>query len=186
MLSPRSSSRRLSPKDFGRVLLRHSAKPLRHALGYADELRKRCVIGNEPAKAFAREYELWHRQVEGAVRLLRRGRWSPERLACVVMLDWGLDDADIAEIFNRSVRWARIVREQREEICAEEPIPGHLQWIDDGLQPSDPSPDEIARTAAELRSQRDRAFMEVAPSHWEAPSFTWRATNGTFVPISVA
>lgn len=173
-------------KVFGPACERHFARPLRHALGYAAELRRRCVIAGEPAYMFAEDKELWANQVEGSIRLLRAGDWSPERLACVVMLDPGFDDEDIAEIFGRSVRWARVVRSQREEICAEEPIPPGLEYIDDGLQPDYPSPEEIATTAAELRGKRARGFMQVTERHWEPPAFSWRADNGTFVPLRSA
>lgn len=172
-------------KAFGRAFARRSERPLRHALGFAAELRRRCVNGSEPAYLFAEDKELWANQVEGAIRLLRAGNWSPERLACVAMLDPGFDDKDIAEIFNRSVKWARVVRSQRDEICADEPIPGNLEWIDDGMQPDYPSPEEIVLIAAELRSKRERAFNEAATSRWEAPEYAWRDTCAPF-PIRVA
>lgn len=169
-----------SLRAFGAAFSRQSEKPLRHALGFASELRRRCVNGNEPAYMFAEDKQLWANQVEGAIRLLRNGNWSPERLACVVMLDPGFDDRDVAEIFGRSVRWARVVRAQRDEICAEEQIPDNLQWIDDGLQPDYPSPEEIARRAAELRASRPRAFMERAESPYEVPEYAWRDTHAKF------
>ena len=76
---------------------------------------------------------------------------SPERLALVAMRDPGLDDADIAEMFGRSVAWARVVREQRSEIEAEEPVRLALEYLDDGLQPGDPMPEEVLSVAEELR-----------------------------------
>jgi hypothetical protein len=125
---------------------------LRHALGFADELRRRCLVNRETAKSVAKSLGLDQEQTHGVVRLLRNvGQVSPERLAVVAMRDWGLTDEDIAEIFGRSERWARVVRSQQDEIRADEPIPEHLEFLDAGLQQGDPCPEEIRRRAAELR-----------------------------------
>lgn len=125
---------------------------LRHALGFADELRRRCLVNREPAKVVAKSLGLDVEQTHGVVRLLKNvGQVSPERLAVVAMRDWGLTDEDIAEIFGRSERWARVVRAMQDEIRAEEPIPEHLEFLDAGLQQGDPSPAEIRERAAELR-----------------------------------
>lgn len=125
---------------------------LRHALASADEIARRCVIGREPAKTVAKSLRLDQEQTEGVVRLMRVvRRLSPERAALVAMRDPGLGDADIAEMFGRSVRWASLVRSQAEEIRSEEPIPEHLEYLDSGLQPGDPMPAEIQARAAELR-----------------------------------
>lgn len=186
MRSRTRSYRHLSPEAFGRVLARLSAKPVRHALGFVDEIRRRCVVNKEAACRVASDLDLCPRQTAGVVNLLKAGQWSPERLACIVMLDWGMEDEDIAQIFGRSVKWAQVVRSQADEIRAEETVPEGLQWLDDGLQPTDPSPSEIASRAAELRAGRSRAFMERAESPVEVSVFAWRETNGTFVPISAA
>ena len=50
------------------------------------------------------------------------GVLSPERLALVVMRDWGLEDEDIGEIFSRPTEWATAVRANAERIKAREPI----------------------------------------------------------------
>lgn len=125
---------------------------LRHALAFAGEIHRRCVINREPKKYVAQSLGLDKEQTEGVARLVKElPHLSPERLALVAMLDPGLDDADIAEMFGRSERWARVVREQAEEIKAEEPIPAHLEYLDAGLLPGDPMPDEIAAMASEIR-----------------------------------
>ena len=154
---------------------------LRHALGHADTLRRRCVVNGEAAKHVARSLGLDSEQTEGVVRLLRAVRRpSPERLAVVAMLDPGLDDQDIAEIFGRSVRWAQVVRSQRDEIRAEEPIPENLEYLDAGLQKDFPSPQEILKRAAELRVVTGRRPHEPRPSAIRA--FLW--SGHAFLSIS--
>lgn len=129
-----------------------SSAGLRHALGYADEIRRRCLVNKESAHVVARKLGLDAEQTRGAVRLLKaRPHLSQERLALVAMRDWGLTDSDIAEIFRRSDRWAAVVRSQADEIRAEEPIPEHLEYLDSGLQKGDPSPAEISDRAKGIR-----------------------------------
>ena len=126
---------------------------LRHSLAYAQTLWDRCVIRRQPALKLARELGLNTEQVQGAVRLLREVNRvpSPERLALVVMRDWGLDDADIGEIFGRSTRWATVVRAMADEIRAEEPIPEDCEYLECGLQADDVPPEELYKRVAELR-----------------------------------
>ena len=126
--------------DFSHVYV----KPLRHSLALAAELRRRCLTNKERVKRVAESLDLDTPQVLGALRILRLGEFSPERLALVAMRDYGLDDADIAEMWGRSERWARLVRENAEEIRAAEPIPEELEYLDAGLYPGDPSPEDVA------------------------------------------
>jgi hypothetical protein len=127
---------------------------LRHALAHAPELKRRCLVNGQPAAHVARLLGLRAQQTQGAVRLLKRLNYmpSPERLALVVMRDWGLDDADIAEIFSRSKRWAKAVRDNADEIKANEPIPERLEFLECGLQRDDVPPEELYKRAAELRA----------------------------------
>jgi hypothetical protein len=147
---------------------------LRHALAFAKEIRADCVLRSRSVKTVARELRLDPGQCVGVMRIVRR-HWplSPERLALVAMKDWGLDDNDIGEIFSRSPRWAAVVRSQADEIRAEEFIEPRLEFLDSGLRPGDPSPDEILKRAAELR----------AASHtpWRVPVYSW-TTDYAFVP----
>jgi len=161
-------------------------EPLRHALGFADDLRRRCLVNREGVKAVARKLGVDEGQAVGAVRLLRHGRYSPERLALVVMLDPGMDDADIAEIFGRSERWARVVRSKAEEIRAEEPIPERLEWVDPGLQPQDPTPEQIAERAAELRAKAPVVHHGRDEHRPGIRCYSRRLTSAAFVPIRVA
>lgn len=126
--------------------------PCRHALGFAAEIKRRCVINKETCVRVANDLQLEASTVVGVARILTHGDYSPERLACVAMLDWGFDDTDIAEIFGRSKRWAAVVRSQMNEIRAEEPMPSELEYLDGGLRPEDPSPEEIARRCKAVRA----------------------------------
>lgn len=139
---------------------------------------------------------------KGVVRLIRAvGMPSPERRAVICMMDWGLEDADIAEMFGRTERWARLVREQEDDIRAAEYIPAHLEYVDPGLQPSDPDPVELYRRAAEVRARRpgDWKFDTAMPLGRATTSdrhqprarytrgglrvFLWDGRNATLFPI---
>jgi hypothetical protein len=89
-------------------------------------------------------------QVMAAVTTMRTVRRcpSPERMAVIVMNDPGLDDEDIAEMFGRSERWARMVRSQAEDIRRDEPLGEALYpW----MYPSDPTHQELERRQDEAR-----------------------------------
>ena len=65
----------------------------------------------------------------------------PEACAALAMLDPGLDDADIAEMFGRSERWATMVRSQQDEILQESGVPKTFHpWVHE----EDPTPAQIA------------------------------------------
>ena len=155
---------------------------LRHSLAFGPVLWRRCRINQESADHVARGLGLEVGQVRGSVRLLKTVSRlpSPERLALVVMRDPGLDDADIAEIFGRSERWALLVRAQADEIRKEARIPEQAEWIDDGLQPDDPTPDEIMDRASELHAT---GKFRGTGSPWSIPGLQWR--NNAFVCVSV-
>jgi len=126
---------------------------LQHSLAFADELHRRVVINQESATVVAMSLGLDIQQTKGACRLLRSlpVKPSPERLALVVMRDYGMDNRDIAEIFGRSPCWARLVRERAVELREAEPIREELEYLGDGLQQGDPTPIEILEQAEALR-----------------------------------
>ena len=148
---------------------------LRHALAHADLLWFRCILGKEPVIAVSRPLGLDPGQAEGVVRLLRSVPKvpSPERLALVAMKDWGLDDEDIGEMWGRSTRWAAAVRAQAEALREEEQIWPHLEYLDEGLQPTDPCPEELWRRAAELRSQRTSSRSSQAHAQGRMRTYSW-------------
>lgn len=161
---------------------------LRHALASAAALYREVIVNRQSVVHVARRMKLDQRQCVGVVRILRRhGMRSPERLALVAMRDWGMEDADIAEIFGRSVRWASIVRAQADEIRAEEPIDPALEYVDAGLQPGDPSPEEISRRAAELRQSPEfkGRFVGARRVSWLVPNYSWTNQNA-FVSLGAA
>ena len=146
-----------------------------------------CVVNRTPAFAAANKLGFGKGQTRGVVALLRSyGRCpSPERLALIAMKDPGLDDADIAEMFGRSERWASVVRSQAEEIRAAEYISPEREYLDDGLQPGDPMPDELWRRAAEVRATRiagpGRRTDLAAPGMSGPRAYQWR--GDAFFPI---
>ena len=146
---------------------------LRHSLAYEAELRRRCLTNREPATKVASDLGLCSKQCQGAVRLLKEVRVSRERLACVVMLDPGLEDEDIAEIFSEPIDWARGVRQQEDLLRLKEPIPTELEYLDDSFCPGDPSPSEVLERAAEIRAARPPEYQTVPKQiksiHWRAP-----------------
>jgi hypothetical protein len=157
---------------------------LKHSLAFGPVLWRRCRINQESADRVARDLDLDVGQVRGSVRLLKTiSRLpSPERLALVVMRDPGLNDEDIAEMFNRSKRWASVVRDQAEEIRLEERIPEHAEWIDDGMQPEYPTPDEILDLVSDLHATGQYRGWTPAATPWSIPRMQWR--NNAFVRVS--
>jgi hypothetical protein len=160
---------------------------LRHALAFTGQLRHRVIVNGEAVMTVSRDLGLRYRQTCGVVQLIRQcGKLSPERLAVIAMRDPGYDDADIAEIFGRSVRWARLVREQADEIRSAEPVPERLEWVDPDLQPDDPMPHEIRDRAMAIReAKRDQEGL-VAPNKTmgNLRHFKWSNKTSAFLPSS--
>lgn len=158
---------------------------LRHALAFAAELRQRVIVNNESMKRVARSLGLDYPQVKGVVRLLRRTSpsISDERLALVLMKDPGMEDADVAEIFGRPIRWAQLVRLRAQELREAEPIEESLEWIDDGLQPGYPTPDEIARRAMEVRAMNPLGGRDTKNRPYGIRQYHW-SQDGAFIPVS--
>lgn len=175
---------------------------LRHPLAFAGQFHRRCVVNGESVNRVADDLGFDWGVSAGVVRLIREvGIPSLERRAVIVMMDWGMEDEDIAEIFSMSVEWARGVRERQEEIRRQEKIPRRLEYVDPGLQEYDPDPVELYRRAAEVRAQRpgDWKFDTAMPLGRATTSdrhqprarfargglrvFSWDGRNVTLVPI---
>jgi hypothetical protein len=170
--------------DFGNV----SGVRLRHSLAHAADLHRRCVVNGETIKPVAKSLGLDPEQAVGAVRLLK-AHWpvSPERLALIAMRDWGLEDADIGEMWGRSERWAQLVRENADEIRDAEPVPWQLEYLDAGLQPGDPDPSELWARAKEVRESGRFRGANDSPrgAAWSPPCVSW-TRDYAFVSIGVA
>lgn len=162
---------------------------LRHSLAFAPDLWRRIVVNKEATEKVARTMGFPREQIRGAARLLRSLPCvpSPERVALVVMRDHGLDNDDIAEIFDRSPRWAATVRERADELREAEPIRWDLEYLDDGVQPGDPDLAEVYRLASELRSKRvlgggRRSDLDTPPSPISIRAVSWR--GNAFISFS--
>lgn len=159
---------------------------LRHALGCAEDVWRMCVINHLPAVLAARTLGLHAEQVQGSVRLLKSlpSRPSDERLALVVLKDPGLDDDDVAEIFDRSTRWVAAVRNHADELRTLEPIQPSLEWLESGLQEDDPSPDEILARSMAIRLSHEWSSKRL-PKDVDARSYLLSEVTCAFVPFSV-
>jgi hypothetical protein len=164
---------------------------LRHALAHADEIARSVIVNREPAKAVAKRLGLPYQQVAGAVRLLRRYHASDERLALIAMNDFGLEDQDIAEMWSRPVEWATAVRRNAASLREAEPIPRHMEYLDEGLRPEDPCPEELWRMAAEIRRNRDSSWRHSergrptqAPAQGGMRYYSWMPRHDTYVSVS--
>jgi hypothetical protein len=165
---------------------------LRHALAHADELHRRVIVNGELVIRVARSLNLPFAQCKGSVRLLRScGRVpSPERLALCVMNDWGLEDEDIAEMWGRPTDWATQVRADAQALREQEVIPKHREYVDEGLLPYDPCPEELYRRAAEVRAKREPGWTQSVkgrPSSAQTQGgmrhFAWDGRHASFVSI---
>lgn len=167
---------------------------LRHSLAEASELWRRCVVNRQTVREASAALGLDWEQATGALRLLLKvkGIPSPERLAAVAMRDWGLEDADIAEMWRRPVRWATAVRQRVDELREAEPIPEAYEYLDSGLHPDDPCPEEILRRAAEVRNQRSRAYADFDCTLKERKAlpqamlrcFSWNGRHASYLSVS--
>lgn len=161
---------------------------LRHSLAHAGDLWRRCLINKQSPAAVARALNFSQRQVAGCVRMLRSVGYVPsqERCALMVMNDWGMDDEDIAEIFGQTKGWSAKVRRNAAKLRAAEPVPRHLEFVDEGLRPHDPSPEELYRRAAEIRAARETQrdlLRSYAPTQGGMRHFAWNARHASFVSV---
>ena len=173
-----------SGKDCGIVL--------RHALAHAADLHRMVIVNRESIPSVAKRLDLPFAQCKGSVRLIRSvgSVPSPERLALCVMNDWGLEDEDIAEMWGRPTEWATQVRADAARLRQQEPITKHLEYVDEGLLPYDPCPEELYRRAAEVRARRDKGWTQSvrgrpisAQTQGGMRHFAWDGRNASFISI---
>ena len=159
----------------------------RHPLVFAAVIWRRIVINRESGKKVAHALGLEKKTLDGVVRILRayRGIPSEERLAVAAMIVPDVTDADIAAWWDRDEEWAAHCRRHASNLRACEQFPLELEYVDDGYQPGDPSPDEIRQQTLAVRAAGRRN-----PSGHDTPraalpgirSFAWRFKRASFVP----
>lgn len=151
---------------------------LRHPLAHARTFHRRVIVNGESAYLVACQLQLDTEACRGLVRLLRSSKYmvSDRRLAVVLQLDPAYTDEDVAEVFGQTALWSELCRRHAQAIRRAEPMNERLEWYDPDLQPTDPTPEEIASRAAELRSRRGKHEARVATQF-----LTWRCR--AFIPI---
>jgi hypothetical protein len=156
---------------------------LQHPLAFAGTFWHRVIVNQETTKRVAADLGFDHSVCSGVVRILKKvGRVpSAERLAVICQLDYGLNDADIGEIFGKDADWSAFVRRYADLLREREPIPAQLEWLDEGLQPSDPPPEELYRRALEVRVTHGRTRQLSSGIR----AYSWRSRNASFVQVGV-
>ena len=164
-----------------------------NGLALAGEIWRRVGVNREPSRKVARQLGLETPTMDGVMRICRHFRHAPsaERLAVVAMLPPDVSDSDVADWFGRSLEWAQAVRANAEKIRRREPMPAEMEYVDDGYQQGDPSPEEIYRRAAELRANPERREpinrkeprgpYESVSERCSIRSFKWNRRHASFV-----
>lgn len=167
--------------------LPESASGWRPALACAAEIHRRVLVNREPGRKVASSLGVEKKTLDGVLRILRayHGVPSDERMAVAAMIVPDVTDADIAAWFGRSEEWAAACRRHARRLRSREQFPLHLEYLDDGYQPEDPSPAEILLQAQQIRMEGGRRH----PSCHDNPraalpgirSYAWRAKRASFV-----
>jgi hypothetical protein len=160
-----------------------------HGLVAAPEIWRRIAINREPSRKVARSLGMEVTTLDGVMRILkeRRGVPSPERLALVAMRVPDVTDEDIAGWWGKSVAWAAAVRRHADFWRECDPIREELEYIDDGYQPGDPSPEEIYAMAARIRTVAGRRLPTGKDSVFGGArcairSYGWNRKHASFIP----
>jgi len=121
---------------------------------YAGQIWQRVFVQKESPKTVAKDLGLSAYSVGKLCSACRQlGRMpSQKRLALCVMHQPDLTDEDIAEMFGRNVRWVTEVRAAADRLREEEPIRHDTEFMDEGLRPEDPTPEQITIRAEICRS----------------------------------
>lgn len=76
---------------------------------------------------------------------------SQARLAVCVLNHPDITEEQVADLFGRNVRWVQNVKLNRERLREDEPFPMNLEFLDEGLEPTDPTPYEIEQVTTMIR-----------------------------------
>lgn len=150
---------------------------------FAGQLYHRVIVNGEPPMVVGKSLGLGKTATVGVLRILRHCGKVPsrERLALVAMRVPDVTDEDIADWFGEPLNWARSVRQTADDLRKEEFIPDWMEFVDDGYQPGDPSPEEILAMAKEIRQREDR-LANVSPERVEIRSYQWTGIAYAAIP----
>lgn len=182
MRSPRSMHSHTEEQMKKLAFGRGCGGGLHHPLAFAGQLWHRVIINKETVGRVARDLGFDANVCRGLVRLLKKAGRVPskERLAVICQLDHGYDDRDVGEVFGESAEWSASVRRHAAMIREAEPLPAKYEWFDDGLRPTDPTPEEIYARAKELRVMTGMGRADTGPG---IRAFAWRSRATSFIPI---
>lgn len=153
------------------------------ALVFAEEIHRRVAVNRESSRQVSRSLGITDKQLHSVLRLCKRGIPSLERRAVTCMRAPDISDADIAEWFGKPKEWAESVRRNMQAIKQREFIPKHLDYVADEWEPGDPSPLEIARMCAEIRS-KPPVGMDRVRGVGNIRVFAWQGgRRGSFLPL---
>lgn len=140
------------------------------------------IVNQESTRRVADDLGFQNNSVQGVVRILKSCGYCPsaERLAVAAMIVPDVTDTDIAEWFGRDKQWASEVREKADYWRLAEPFPAQLEYIDDGYQPGDPTPAEIAERCKALPIRTCGSQTRTAIRNYD-----WNGKRGAFIPLSV-
>lgn len=158
---------------------------LRHALAFANEIARDCVINRTEVSQCAKTYGLDDDQTQRVVALMRwankKGVSLPkERLAIMAMSDPGLANEDIAQMFGMSYRWAEFVRQNAAAICKECPVPSEVE-VTAGVCTSQ---ETIRQRADEIKARAlDEMKKRYCPAHKQPAIRQYALGRHAFIPV---
>lgn len=122
---------------------------------FAGQIWQRVFFGGETSLRVAADLGINRTSVHRMYLICKTLKRCPSqrRLALCVMRHPDISDEEIADLFGRNLEWVAEVRRNAYAIEQAEKFPQHLEWLDDGVHPDDPTPDEIAAECALLRSR---------------------------------
>lgn len=149
-------------------------------LAFAGTVWHRVIVNKESAGRVARDLGFDNSSIQGVARILKACGYCPsaERMAVAAMIVPDVTDEDVAEWWGKDVSWAKEVREKADYWRLAEPFDHALEYIDNGYQPGDPSPEEIAVLREGMTPMRTEPMRPVG-----MPQYQWNGKRGTFIQI---
>lgn len=131
------------------------------------------VCAGQTTKRISRELGVGYVCVRRLIGIFNRLGKPPSqaRLAVCVLNHPYVTEEEVADLFGRNVRWVQNVKLNRERLRAEEPFPLSLEYLDEGLEPTDPTPFEIEQVTTMIR----HSWVDGIPgSYREGIDVPWR------------